>query len=124
MKAVFVELPAFERSRSDYLDDEGFNQLQKALMTNPQAGDIIEGAGGLRKMRFADARRGRGRRGGLRIIYYFWAGGSEFWLFTLFDKNEASDLTPRQRAALKDRVKDELKSRKSSWLRNETSSKN
>lgn len=112
MDAVFIELPAFERHRSTYLDDESFRQLQDSLMANPEAGDTIEGTGGLRKLRFADARRGKGKRGGLRVIYYYWTGGPEFWLFTLYDKDEMSDLTPRQRAALKDLVKGELNVRK------------
>jgi hypothetical protein len=67
--AVFVELPAFERYRADYLDDLAFGELQLALMGNPEAGQVIEGTGGLRKMRFADKRRGKGKRGGLRVIY-------------------------------------------------------
>jgi len=109
MKAVFVELPAFERNRQGYLDDDGFRQLQIALLANPEAGDVIEGAGGLRKLRFGDPRRGKGKRGGLRVIYYYWTGGPEFWLFTLYDKDEASDLTAKQRALLKERAKDELR---------------
>ena len=64
-----MELPAFERLRSSYLSDEEFDALQQALMARPQAGDVIPGAGGLRKLRFADRRRGKGTRGGLRIIY-------------------------------------------------------
>src|SRR5439155_9250908 len=73
VKAVFVELPAFERYRADYLDDKAFGNLQAFLMSNPEAGDVIEGTGGLRKMRFADRRRGKGKRGGLRVIYYWWS---------------------------------------------------
>jgi hypothetical protein len=114
VKAVFIELPAFERHRGDYLDDDSFSQLQGALMANPAAGDLIEGTGGLRKLRFGDSRRSKGKRGGLRVIYYFWVGGPEFWLFTLYDKDEMSDLTPKQRATLRDRIKDELKLRKRS----------
>ena len=75
MKAVFVELPAFERYRADYLDEEAFGNLQNALMRNPEAGEVIQGTGGLRKVRFADKRRGKGKRGGLRVIYYWWSGG-------------------------------------------------
>lgn len=81
-------------------------------MANPEAGDLIAGTGGLRKLRFADKRRAKGKRGGLRVIYYWWIGGPEFWLFTLYDKDEMSDLTPKQKEILKERVKRELKSRK------------
>ena len=86
MKAVFVELPPFERYREDYLDDDAFLRLQRLLMLNPEAGALISGAGGLRKLRFADERRGKGKRGGLRVIYYWWDAGSQFWLFTIYDK--------------------------------------
>jgi len=48
----------------------------------------------------------------LRVIYYYWTGGPEFWLFTLYDKDEMADLTPKQREALKERIKDELKARR------------
>jgi hypothetical protein len=65
MKAVFVELPPFARYRGDYLDDESFRLLQDYLMQRPDAGDVIKGTGGLRKLRFADPRRGKGKRGGL-----------------------------------------------------------
>lgn len=77
MKALFVELPAFERYRSSYLDDDAFARLQMTLMRNPESGDVIEGTGGLRKMRFADTRRGKGKRGGLRVIYYGWTAGTQ-----------------------------------------------
>ncbi len=112
MRAVFVELPAFERHRADYLDDDAFRKLQSLLMLNPQVGDTIPGTGGLRKMRFADERRGKGKRGGLRIIYYWWDTGSQFWLFTVYDKDEMSDLTPSQRKALKEMIKKELEARR------------
>ena len=112
MKAVFLELPAFERHRAEYLDDDAFRELQNLLMLHPEAGDSIPGAGGLRKLRFVDERRGKGKRGGLRVIYYWWGTGSEFWLFTVFDKDEMADLTPLQRKALKEMIKDELKARR------------
>ena len=84
------------------------------LLASPEAGELIEGAGGLRKLRFGDPRRGKGKRGGLRVICYYWTGGPEFWLFTLYDKDGASDLTPKQRAVLKERIKDELRTRRQS----------
>ena len=81
-------------------------------MGNPEAGEVIEGTGGLRKVRFGDSRRGKGKRGGLRVIYYYWLGGPEFWLFTLYDKDEMTDLKPRERALLKELLKSELKARR------------
>ena len=59
VKAVFVELPPFEHFRADYLDDDAFLKLQRLLMLNPEAGALIPGTGGLRKLRFADERRGK-----------------------------------------------------------------
>lgn len=112
MRAVFVELPAFERHRPEYLDDDEFRALQNFLMNHPGAGDPIPGTGGLRKLRFGDTRRGKGKRGGLRVIYYWWNSGYQFWLFTLYDKDEMADLTPKQRTALKAMIETELESRR------------
>ena len=112
MQAVFVELPPFQRHRADYLDDDAFLRLQRLLMLNPEAGDVIPGTGGLRKLRFTDDRRGKGKRGGLRVIYYWWDTGSQFWLFTVFDKSEMSDLTATERKALKEIIKHELEVRR------------
>lgn len=112
VKAVFVELPAFERYRADYLGDDAFGRLQQYMMSNPEAGDVIEHTGGLRKLRFADIRRGKGKRGGLRVIYYWWTAGGQFWLYTLYDKDEASDLTAKQRKTLKGMLKTELDARR------------
>lgn len=109
--AVFVELPAFERRRAQYLDDEAFRSLQSLLMKNPIAGTPLQETGGLRKLRFADVRRGKGKRGGLRVVYFWWETGPEFWLFTLFDKDETADLKPQERRALKAMVKAELEAR-------------
>ena len=111
MKAIFVELPAFERHRKDYMDDAAYSQLQQELMVNPTAGDVIEGTGGLRKLRQPDPRRGKGKRGGLRVIYYWWLGGDQFWLFTLYDKDQMDNLTPAQRKLLKQLLTNELEHR-------------
>lgn len=111
MKATFVELPPFQRVRANYLDDTAYRALQDALMENPLAGDVIEGTGGLRKLRQGDPRRGKGKRGGLRVIYYGWVAGAQFWLFTVYDKDEASDLTAEQRRLLKRLLEQEVEQR-------------
>ena len=111
MKAVFIELPPFERHRQDYLSDEAFRDFQWMLMSNPKAGDVIEGTGGLRKVRFKDAKHNKGKRGGLRIIYYWWQQGAQFWLFTIYNKDEMSDLSADHKKLLKDLLKYELNAR-------------
>lgn len=111
MKATFIELPPFQRLRDDYFDDESFKDMQNELMRNPEAGDLIKGTGGLRKVRLADERRGKGKRGGLRVIYYLKDVDDQFWLFAVYDKDEATDLTADQRKALKQLLEMELKAR-------------
>lgn len=68
------------------------------LLADPLAGDLIEGTGGLRKIRYRDSRRSKGKRGGLRVVCCWWLSGSQFWLFTIFDKDEMSDLTADEEA--------------------------
>jgi hypothetical protein len=112
MKATFVELPPFQRHRQTYLSDESFRAFQQMLMEKPEAGDVIEGSGGLRKIRFADEKRGKGKRGGLRVIYYWWLSGNQFWLFTIYNKDEMDDLTTAQRKTLRDLLKHEMDARR------------
>lgn len=112
MNAVFVELPAFNRHRDEYLDDDGFRALQSKLMADPEAGDVIVGTGGLRKLRFPDARRRKGTRSGMRVLYYWWQPGPEFWMFMVYDKDELSDLNAWQRSAFHEVIKRELAARR------------
>jgi len=111
MKATFIELPAFQRVRGEYFDDASFKELQLELMKNPEAGDVIKGTGGLRKVRYADEKRGKGKRGGLRVIYFWKDSDEQFWLFTVYDKDGADDLTSEQRKMLKQRLEAEIKAR-------------
>jgi mRNA-degrading endonuclease RelE of RelBE toxin-antitoxin system len=107
----FFEAPAFTRHLARYLDDEGYRNLQNTLAHTPDLGDMIPGTGGFRKLRWADRRRSKGRRGGLRVIYYWFDSQSQIWLMTIYDKDEAADLTPREREALKAAIGVEKKSR-------------
>jgi len=107
----FIESPAFSRHLSRYLSDDGYRALQNELARNPQAGDLMPGTGGFRKVRWADPRRGKGCRGGLRIVYYYFAGDHEIWLMTLFGKDEASDLSPGEKKALKAAIQAEHEAR-------------
>lgn len=107
----FIEAPAFTRYLSDYLDDEEYRALQKQLGLSPDVGDVIPGTGGFRKIHWADKRRGKGRRGGLRVIYYHFAADDQIWLMTLYGKDEAADLTPGEKKALKAAIEGECKAR-------------
>ncbi len=105
-------MPAFERVRESCLDDAAYSRLQDLLLLEPELGDLIQGSGGIRKLRFRDTRRGKGKRGGLRVIYYYRSGKAEFWLFTVYDKNEMADLTREQKDKLRAQLKAELRKRK------------
>jgi mRNA-degrading endonuclease RelE of RelBE toxin-antitoxin system len=108
----FVEAPAFSRYREDYLDDESFRKLQHLLAENPEQGEIIPGAGGVRKLRWRDSRRGKGKRGGLRIIYYCFLSDEEIWLLTLYGKDEAADLSKDEKTQLRKALEAERAARK------------
>ena len=114
---TFVELPPFERRRESYLNDADYRALQSMLLDNPEIGDVISGTGGLRKVRYEDKRRGKGKRSGMRIIYYFWVGGQEFWMFTVYSKGEVSDLSSPERKAFKILLENEFQERNSSTQR-------
>ena len=107
----FVEAPPFTRHLSEYLNEEEYRKLQTHLAANPELGDLMPGTGGFRKVRWADVRRGKGRRGGLRVIYYYFASDNQIWLMTLYGKDEASDLTQAHKKALKASIEKEVSAR-------------
>jgi len=90
---LILETSVFTKRISDCMSEEAYRELQSHLISSPGAGDIILGGGGLRKLRWAGS--GRGKRGGTRIIYYWWVPDKLMMLFA-YKKNEASDLTPSQ----------------------------
>ncbi len=107
----FFEAPAFARHLANYLDDEDYRRLQTDLAANPELGDVMPSTGGFRKMRWADTRRKKGRRGGLRIIYFHFKADTQIWLMTIYDKNEAADLTQSEKKALKAAIEMEVEAR-------------
>ena len=93
----FIEAPAFMRHIAGYLADDEYRSLQASLTNNPQLGDVMPGTGGFRKLRWADPRRGKGRRGGLRVVYFYFESEQQIWLMTLYDKDEAADLSAERK---------------------------
>jgi hypothetical protein len=112
MRLVFLETPLFTRHLGGYLSDESYRELQRSLMENPELGDVMPGTGGFRKVRWEDARRGKGKRGGLRIVYYYLMADDQIWFVTLYDKDEAADLADAEKKILKKAVQAELAARR------------
>ena len=86
----FVETKLFTRLVGQYLTDEEYSSLQRELVENPEVGSVIPGSGGVRKMRWGMA--GRGKRGGLRIIYFLRIRQGQVWMLTLYPKNVADNI--------------------------------
>jgi hypothetical protein len=81
---TFIESAAFERMRGVYLDDDEYAELQQFMMQNAEAGNVVRGSGGVRKLRWR--REGSGKRGGLRVIYFVRYQPAEFWMLALYAK--------------------------------------
>jgi len=105
VRLSFSETSIFTRQVADLMSDDELNALQWALMANPEKGDLIRGSGGLRKLRWAGS--GRGKRGGLRVIYYWHVAGSIILLLLAYPKSAQNDLTPDQLKILKSIIETE-----------------
>jgi hypothetical protein len=88
---TFVETRLFTRLVQEYLSDDEYGALQQALVANPEAGDVIPGSGGVRKLRWGVA--GRGKRGGIRVIYYLRSRQGQIWMLTLYAKNVEENIS-------------------------------
>lgn len=90
----FRESSEFEKKIVEFLTDEEYSRLQWALMEQPNRGDLIRGSGGLRKLRWAA--RGKGKSGGLRIIYYWADSRGYIYMINVYAKSKQEDLTAEQ----------------------------
>lgn len=95
-----IETPSFLRDAKRLMDDEGRLEIVAFLAYNPDAGDILQGTGGIRKVRFA--RKGSGKSGGYRVIYFFHSQDTPLFALNIFAKNEKISITPAERNTLKD----------------------
>lgn len=96
---IFIETPVFTQRLRELLDDDTYAAFQADLMKHPNTGDLIEGTGGIRKVRVASS--GRGKRGGSRVIYYHFVSDAQIALLLIYPKNERDDLSAQERAALR-----------------------
>lgn len=105
MKGLIVETLDFTDVISKYFEeDEAYLHLQNFLLENPNAGDVIAGSGGIRKARWSDTRRKKGKRSGLRIIYLYLPEFERILLIDVYDKSEQDDLSAQDRKAFKELV--------------------
>lgn len=102
---VIVEARGFTTRICDLVSDDDYRLFQLQLVRNPEAGRLIPGTGGLRKIRCAAS--GRGKRGGSRVIYFWHAKSQHILMLFVYPKNEQADLTPAQRRALRKIVETE-----------------
>ncbi|HEY9069269.1 MAG TPA: type II toxin-antitoxin system RelE/ParE family toxin [Candidatus Ozemobacteraceae bacterium] len=100
----FIETSLFSKLIRDYLSDEEYSALQWVLVARPDAGALIPGSGGLRKLRWAAP--GRGKSGGYRVIYYWQDHLGQIWFLTIYAKNEAENIPAHVLKAIKREIDD------------------
>lgn len=103
----FIETPTFTREVGNLLEDEEYRALQLALLLRPEQGVVIPGTSGLRKLRWG--LKGKGKRGGCRVIYYWDKKHEDFYMLLVYPKSKKDDLTPAQIRVLSKLVQEELK---------------
>ncbi len=99
----FIETPTFTRMVTELLSDDEYRALQNTLVENPERGDIIKGGGGIRKLRHAV--QGRGKSGGVRVIYYWVKDDHQIFMLVVYPKTKKDNLTDRETAILREYVK-------------------
>jgi len=102
----FIETPIFTKSICELLPDDDYRMIQQSLVLRPEAGKIIQGSGGLRKMRWH--LQGGGKRGGLRLIYFWDKLNERIYMLLIYKKNKQEDFTPSQLKIIKNLIKELL----------------
>ena len=101
----FIETPFFAKAVERYFDDDEYAELQAHLNKNPEAGVVVPGSGGVRKLRWAA--EGRGKRGGLRIIYFVRLARGHIWMLTVYGKNATENIPAHILRAMKKAIENE-----------------
>jgi mRNA-degrading endonuclease RelE of RelBE toxin-antitoxin system len=96
---IFIETPIFTEDMKELLSDDAYAEFQEYLADNPLVGDIIQQTGGLRKVRWSS--QGKGKRGGVRVIYYYVTSASQIRLLLIYKKRIQNDLTSDQKKMLR-----------------------
>ena len=102
----FFETSIFTKLIEKLISDKEYHLLQLQLSVRPESGDVIKGSGGIRKLRWAGT--GRGKRGGIRVIYYYFTEDDQIYMLYAYTKSKKDDLTADQVKQLKQLVEDQL----------------
>lgn len=100
MKKLFIESRTFSDRLVQLLDDATYASVQQALMAEPEQGAVMKGCGGLRKLRVPDPKRGKGKRGGARVIYLHVPEVNRIYLVNIYTKDMKDDLSPQEKKAM------------------------
>ena len=100
---IFIESPIFTAQIAALVDDESYAEFQKELAINPEVGDVIAGTGGIRKVRMAA--KGKGKRGGARVLYYYFVSQDRIGLLLVYAKGEKDNITQKEKKILASIVK-------------------
>lgn len=101
---TFIETRLFSRLVGNYLRDDEYREIQMALIENPNAGVVIPGSGGVRKLRWRAV--GRGKRGGYRVVYFARPVQGVIWMLTIYPKNVVEDIPPHVLRRIRKEVED------------------
>ena len=101
----FIETKLFTQLIQEYLSDGEYAELQKALLVNPEAGSVIPGSGGVRKIRWRA--QGRGKRGGYRVIYFVQKTAQTFWMLTIYPKNVRENIPAQTLKQIRKEIENE-----------------
>ena len=96
---IFIETPMFTQELKKYLADDEYSEFQMHLAVNPDAGDLIVGTGGLRKVRWSAG--GKGKSGGVRVIYYYVTSADQIRLLLIYKKGKQDNLTDAQKVVIR-----------------------
>lgn len=99
---TFVETTEFSKWQARLLPGDAYVALQRELVANPRKGSVMPGCGGLRKLRIADPRRHKGKRGGARVIYLHIPEVGQFLMLDIYSKHEKDDLRPAEKKSLRE----------------------
>ena len=103
---IFKETSVFTKQINKLIPDDAYRELQQELIFNPAAGDVIKGSGGLRKIRWRSA--AKGKRGGIRVIYYWYVADSEIFFLLAYGKKEKADLSAKETKILRILVEENM----------------